>query len=85
MISYDRLFEVLETVTGVTPAVRHACIEEINEQRVPLPFPLDEHLIYSGERIRDILHFRYTPFLEGMRETYRYYLIATARGNKKND
>jgi nucleoside-diphosphate-sugar epimerase len=75
LISYDRLFEVLVTVTGATPAVRRIGIDEINEERIPLPFPLDEHLIYSGERLGDTLNFSYTPFLEGMRETYRYYLI----------
>lgn len=75
MISYDRLLEVLEAVTGLKPAIQRMSVDEINRKRIPLPFPLDEHLIYSGALIRDILRFEYTPLLEGMRETFRYYLI----------
>jgi 2'-hydroxyisoflavone reductase len=74
-VCYDRFFEVLVSVTGTTPAVLRLGIEEINERQVPLPFPLDEHLIYSGDRVGGILNFVYTSFLEGMRETYMYYRI----------
>jgi hypothetical protein len=75
LVSYDRLFEVLAAVTGTTPTVRRMGIDAIIEEGVPLPFPLDEHLIYSGGRLGSILNFSFTTFLEGMRETYRYYLI----------
>jgi hypothetical protein len=50
-------------------------VEQINEEQFPLPFPLNEHLIYSGALSQGILGFQYTSFLGGMRETYRYYLI----------
>ena len=36
---------------------------------------LDVQLIYFGRLIEDVLDFKYTPFIEGMRETYTYYLI----------
>jgi len=75
LISYDRLVETLELVTGRRPDIKRISIEEINRKRIPLPFPLDEHLIYSGELISRILRFEYTPFLEGMRESFRYYLL----------
>jgi nucleoside-diphosphate-sugar epimerase len=75
LISYDGLLEVVESVTGVKPAVQRIPVDALHEKRISLPFSFQEHLIYSGKLIRDILNFHYTPFLEGMREIYRYYLI----------
>jgi 2'-hydroxyisoflavone reductase len=66
-------------VTGKNVSTTRLSLEEIERENVPLPFPLDEHLVYSGERIASVLNFRYTPFMEGMKETYRYYLL----GRKK--
>ena len=51
--------EVFEIVTG----------EELHIETLPL----DEHLVYSGTLVQSIMDFSYTPFVEGMRETYRYY------------
>jgi 2'-hydroxyisoflavone reductase len=79
LVSYDLLMEVLEYVTGKNVSTTRLSLEEIERENVPLPFPLDEHLVYSGERIASVLNFRYTPFMEGMKETYRYYLL----GRKK--
>jgi 2'-hydroxyisoflavone reductase len=78
LVSYDRFLEVLEHVTGRKAVTARMSVEQINRENVPLPFPLDEHLVYSGKSVADVLGFRYTPFAEGMKETYRYYL----RGRK---
>ncbi len=73
LVSYRRFVEVLESITVNRIQTRTMTVEEIDARRIPLPFPLDAHLIYSGERVRRILGFEYTPFLAGMRKTYEWY------------
>jgi nucleoside-diphosphate-sugar epimerase len=75
LISYGRLIQVLQIITQKDFKVKEMAVEQINAQQIPLPFPLNEHLIYSGALSQSILGFQYTSFLEGMRETYQYYLI----------
>jgi 2'-hydroxyisoflavone reductase len=75
LVSYSRLVEVLAIVTGKKVGTRTMRAAEIGEQGVPLPFPLDEHLVYAGELIAETIGFGYTPFIEGMKETYKYYLM----------
>lgn len=73
LISYPRIVEVLEEITGTKISVVHKSVAEINRERVPLPFPIDEHLVYSGLKMQRLLDFDYTPFATGMRETFDYY------------
>jgi nucleoside-diphosphate-sugar epimerase len=75
LISYPRLIETLEKVTGISPRITPMSIDEIESRQIPLPFPLDEHLIYDGAQLKGIVNFDYTPFQEGMAETYRYHRI----------
>jgi len=75
LISYPRIVEVLEEITGKKIPVVHKPIAEINWERIPLPFPLDEHLVYSGAKLQRLLDFDFTPFATGMRETFNYYLM----------
>lgn len=75
LISYRRFVDVIREVSGKRVAVRTASIEAINQQRIPLPFPLDKHLIYSGRLMQDVLDIQYTPFREGMKQTYDYYVL----------
>jgi nucleoside-diphosphate-sugar epimerase len=75
LVSYRRLMEVFETIMEQPVPTQERSVEEIEELQIPLPFPLTEHLVYSGRLIQSILNFRYTPFHEGMGETYRYYRI----------
>jgi len=73
LISYGRLAEVLEEVSGKKLEIEYIPVHEIIERRIPLPFPLDEHLVYSGEKVKTVMDFAYTAFLDGMSLTYRYY------------
>lgn len=75
LISYRRLVQVLKAVTAKRLDVETLDIDEINRRQIPLPFPLDEHLIYDGSGVQSIMDFSYTPFLSGMKETFRYYKI----------
>jgi 2'-hydroxyisoflavone reductase len=74
-VSYARIVEVLAEITGKQIAPVRLPVAEINRQGIPLPFPLDEHLLYSGEKLRRLFDFEYTPFKQGLREALRYYLM----------
>ncbi len=63
LISYKRMIEVFEKISGKKINTRKMSIENINRKGVPLPFPLDSHLIYSGTRIQNLLNFKYTSFV----------------------
>ncbi|MBF0476878.1 MAG: NAD-dependent epimerase/dehydratase family protein [Deltaproteobacteria bacterium] len=73
LVSYRRLVEVLETISGRRLAIEKLPSSDIDQCGIPLPFPLDQHIIYSCEKIREATGFRFTPFAEGMRETWQYY------------
>ena len=75
LISYPRIVEVLEEITGKKIPVVRKPVAEINRERIPLPFPMDEHLVYSGAKLQRLLDFDYTPFAAGMRQTFNYYLM----------
>jgi nucleoside-diphosphate-sugar epimerase len=75
LVSYQRLWEVFESVTGRTLRREGTTIDRIIREHIPLPFPPDQHLLYGNRLSREVLGMRYTPFVEGMRETWRYYLI----------
>ncbi len=81
LISYQRMIEVFEEISGKKISTQKMSIDEINEKRIPLPFPLDSHLAYSGTRIREVLGFEYTPFIDGMRRAYQYYQLVQKRRN----
>jgi nucleoside-diphosphate-sugar epimerase len=79
LISYPRLAQMLEVISGKKPKIIKMTLDEIRQMEIPLPFPPDSHLVYSGEKIRRVLDIEYTPFTEGMRETYKYYQMLQAR------
>lgn len=73
LVSYPRLVEVLEEVSEKSIEPMKMSVKEIDEKRIPLPFPLDSHFVYSGSKIQRVLDFEYTPFEDGLRETYGFY------------
>jgi len=75
LVSYRRMMEVFEEIIGKKITTRRMHMGDINRKKIPLPFPLDTHLIYSGVGIQNLLGFEYTPFVKGMRRTYEYYLL----------
>jgi len=75
LVSYQRMIEVFEEISGKKINTRQMSIGDINRKNMPLPFPLDSHLIYSGAGIQKFLEFEYTPFVKGMQRTYEYYLL----------
>jgi len=73
LVSYDRIIEVLEEITGRKLNVMRQPLRLINAARIPLPFPLEEHLVYSGALLKEKLNYEYVTFLEGMRRAYDWY------------
>lgn len=74
MISYDKLAEALEDIAQREILFERYSMEEINDNEIPLPFPLEQHELYSGDKIARALGFEYTPFIKGMKETYEFFL-----------
>lgn len=81
LASYSRIVEVLGEITG--KKIEPVCLPatEIERQGIPLPFPLEEHLVYSGAKIRQLFEFEYTPFRKGLREALKYYLTVQKQRN----
>lgn len=73
LVSYLRFVNVLRIITGEHINERVMSVQQIDEQGVPLPFPLDEHMVYSGTLITKDIGFLYAPFLDGMKATYAWY------------
>jgi len=73
LISYPRFIDVLRIITGENICVEYMSVKQIDVQGIPLPFPLDEHLVYAGTLIEKEIGFSYTPFLDGMKATYAWY------------
>lgn len=72
-ISYTDLVEILKEITGKEIQTTKMSIAEITQMGLPLPFPPDRKLVYTGSSIAKILDFQYTPFIEGMKMTYKYF------------
>jgi nucleoside-diphosphate-sugar epimerase len=76
LVSYPRIIEVLQQITGKTIDTVAMPVAEIERQGIPAPFPLAEHLIYSGEAARRTFGVTFTPFASGLRQALKYYLAA---------
>ncbi len=74
LVSYTRIVQVLEEITGKCIVPLRVPVKEIERQGIPLPFPLNEHLLYSGAKIQRLFDFSYTPLKKGLREALKYYL-----------
>ena len=73
MISYNRMADTIEEVCGRRIERRALSTEDIIRQRVPMPFPPDEHLLYDGRRLNQTIAYEHTPFILGMAKTWSVY------------
>jgi 2'-hydroxyisoflavone reductase len=78
LVSYGELVRVMEAATGRAFVRNQMSCRELAESGLALPFPIDEHLVYSGALSEERLGFKYTGFMDGMKRTWAYY--AAARG-----
>lgn len=72
-ITYPILLEAFEKFNGGPFMTRPVTVEEVLDENIPLPFPLTEDEIFSGQKFNDTFEFTYTPFLEGMEKTYKIF------------
>ena len=77
--AYHGVIEVLEEITHKKFNIRRQPINIIEAQRIPLPFPLEEHLVYSGSLLQETLNYQYMSFIEGMTRTYNWFFKVDMR------
>ncbi len=78
-ITYPIMLEAFEQFNGGPFMTRPVTVDEVFEQNIPLPFPLTEDELFSGQKFADTFEFEYTSFMEGMEKTYKLlYSLFTA-------
>lgn len=78
-ISYTTMADMIEEVCGRVIQRRILSIDDIIREKVPMPFPPDEHLLYDGTKLRNALGYNYTPFILGIAKTWRNYQAVVQR------
>ncbi|BDF58135.1 dTDP-glucose 4,6-dehydratase [Christensenellaceae bacterium] len=73
-VTYRSLMDTLEKISGKQLRLRNVSVNDVYEMNIPLPFPLDQDELYDGSKAGDLLRFTYTPFEQGMKETYDVFL-----------
>jgi len=74
LVCYDRLLELLAPLVGRPLEIQRKPVRIIETRGIPLPFPLTEHLVYSGARLREALSVSYLPLAEGLARSYAWFL-----------
>ncbi|AKU14401.1 BssK [Azoarcus sp. CIB] len=78
-VTYSRIVEALGGIVGKPVETLPLPVGEITRRNIPLPFPLDGPLLYSGAKIDRLFGFEHTPFHVGLREALKYYLMTKRR------
>ncbi len=78
-VSYARIVDALGEITGKAVDTLRLPAAEIARRKLPLPFPIDEDLVYDGTKIDRLFGFEHTPFHTGLREALKYYLMVKRR------
>lgn len=71
---YNSFIFQLRQCNGTDFLTTPVTVKQVIEQNIPLPFPLDEALIYSGKKSETILEYKYTPFSVGMKKTFSVFM-----------
>lgn len=81
-VSYGKYIEILETITNKKIKTIKMSVKKILHERIPLPFPIDQHQLYSGDKLFRALGFEFTPLVCGMKKTYEFhqFLMEKKRG-----
>lgn len=73
-LDYPSFFSVLETCSDRPVAYMSVTAQEILRRSIPMPFPIFRDDLCSGKRISEELGFRYVPFQEGMKKTWKAFM-----------
>ena len=72
-LTYPQLISDFERYNSGPFETRTVTVAQVEEDRLPLPFPLiGDHLI-NGNRFAQTFDFKYTPFSEGMENTFKIF------------
>lgn len=78
-VTYQHLMSVLEHCNGGAFNIREVTAAQVDEEMLPLPFPLTGDTLVNGEKFARAFAFSYTPFMEGMEKTFKvFYGLFTA-------
>ncbi|MCK5162536.1 MAG: NAD-dependent epimerase/dehydratase family protein [Desulfobacula sp.] len=77
--SYKKYLEILEKITKKTIKTIQMSAAKIVQERIPLPFPIDQHQIYSGQKLYKALGFEFTPLSYGLKKTYEFHQFLNQR------
>ena len=72
-VTYSLLLEAFEKFNGGPLMTRPVTVDDVLAENIPLPFPMTEDELFSGEKFSETFDFTYTPFMEGMEKTYKIF------------
>jgi nucleoside-diphosphate-sugar epimerase len=81
-ISYQTYLETLEQIAQKKINTITMSVAEIIKQKIPLPFPIDQHQIYSGDKLYQALRFEFTPLFDGLKKTYEFHQFLMDKDRK---
>lgn len=84
LVSYERFADILIRISGRPLKIMEKSVDEIISENIPLPFPMDHHEIYSGDKLARILGFTFTPLAEGMKKTFEFYQYLSKARERQN-
>lgn len=76
VLDYASFLELMKEVSGINdPVVVDVTVDQVNEQRLPLPFPLTEYEseLFDGTLAEKELGIEYTDIKAGMEKTYNAF------------
>ena len=77
-ITYPQLISDFERYNNGPFETREVTVAQAEEEKIQLPFPLNDSILYNGEKLARTFDFQYTPFTEGMEKTFKiFYSIYT--------
>ena len=74
-VSYQTYLWTLEKIAQKKIKTIPMSVAEIARKKIPLPFPIDQHQIYSGNKLYKALRFEFTPLFDGLKKTYEFYQL----------
>jgi nucleoside-diphosphate-sugar epimerase len=78
-VTYEWLMANFERYNGGPFLSHKMTVKEVLEQHIPLPFPLTEDELYSGDKFAKTFDFEYTPLTTGMEKTFSiFYSLFTS-------
>ncbi len=82
-LSYKKFVEILGLISGKPLKIIQKTVQTIMQERIPLPFSMDHHEVYSGDKLQKAFGFKFTPMAQGMQKTYEFYRFLKEKNKEK--